>query len=527
MATRQYIGARYVPKFYQNSVDGSTQWESNVVYEPLMYVTLTNGHMYISKKQVPATVGSPVNNIDYWLDIGSYNGFIEQLQNEIDDINNVTIPAVQGSVALKQDITDNNLTTTDKTIVGAINELANGKQDKTDNTLTTTDKTVVGAINELDSDKQDKTDNTLTTTDKTVVGAINELNTGVQTLTNVTNDIAYTKLNGRRIVILTDSYGQAPTGETFYDQLLATYPEFVDQDNIFMFAYGGAGFVSSGNIYEWEKLFFDSNDYQNVTNRDTITDFYVLGGCNDAGENVSQANINTNAISLMTLIKSNFPNARVYCGFIGFSQNTAKIGYFTTMNTIYNQLVRYGYIPLGMGQNWFHFTGFLTDTVHPNSAGARLIMSGLVCAIYHTENSTPNYPTTVTKTASGLIALANNSPNPTIKTYKNGNIVGLYTENSIYMTFSSAQTIALNGTMYDLFDIGSSFIEGGNEWTNEQLVFAQIYDGTSNHNCFAYVKFYNNKLQVKFYPTDPADGSLSATSITIGRFNFVSNTALM
>lgn len=123
MATRQYIGARYVPKFYQNSVDGSTQWESNVVYEPLMYVTLTNGHMYISKKQVPATVGSPVNNIDYWLDIGSYNGFIEQLQNEIDDINNVTIPDVQASVALKQDITDNNLNTTDKTVVGAINEL--------------------------------------------------------------------------------------------------------------------------------------------------------------------------------------------------------------------------------------------------------------------------------------------------------------------------------------------------------------------------------------------------------------------
>ena len=86
MATRQYIGARYVPKFYQNSVDGSTQWESNVVYEPLIYVTLTNGHMYISKKQVPATVGSPASNIDYWLDIGSYNGFIDELQSQIDDL---------------------------------------------------------------------------------------------------------------------------------------------------------------------------------------------------------------------------------------------------------------------------------------------------------------------------------------------------------------------------------------------------------------------------------------------------------
>ena len=152
MATRQYIGARYVPKFYQNSVDGSAQWESNIVYEPLTFVTLTNSHMYISKKQIPATVGSPVSNIEYWLDVGSYNGFIEELQDEIDTINNTTIPAIQDAVALKQNITDNNLETVAKTIVGAINELNTGKQDKTDNTLDTTSKTVVGAINELNGE---------------------------------------------------------------------------------------------------------------------------------------------------------------------------------------------------------------------------------------------------------------------------------------------------------------------------------------------------------------------------------------
>ena len=89
MATRQYIGARYVPKFYENSVDGSTQWEANVVYEPLIYVTLANGHMYISKKQVPATVGTPASNAQYWLDVGSYNGIIEELQAEIQELTNV------------------------------------------------------------------------------------------------------------------------------------------------------------------------------------------------------------------------------------------------------------------------------------------------------------------------------------------------------------------------------------------------------------------------------------------------------
>lgn len=50
-------------------------------------------------------------------------------------------------------------------------------QVKTDNNLQTTAKTVVGAINEVNSNKQNSTDNSLATTSKTVVGAINELNT--------------------------------------------------------------------------------------------------------------------------------------------------------------------------------------------------------------------------------------------------------------------------------------------------------------------------------------------------------------
>lgn len=62
---------------------------------------------------------------------------------------------------------------------GQIEQIKSDKQDKTDNSLTTTSKTVVGAINEVNSglgNKQDKSDNTLTTTSKTIVGAINEIN---------------------------------------------------------------------------------------------------------------------------------------------------------------------------------------------------------------------------------------------------------------------------------------------------------------------------------------------------------------
>ena len=86
MATRQYIGARYVPKFYENS-DGTAAWRSGVIYEPLTIVTY-NGNSYTSKKVVPATIGDPSSNPAYWVATGVYNEQIESLTESLDDINN-------------------------------------------------------------------------------------------------------------------------------------------------------------------------------------------------------------------------------------------------------------------------------------------------------------------------------------------------------------------------------------------------------------------------------------------------------
>lgn len=87
MATRQYIGARYVTKVYENSLDpSSAEWESNVTYEPLTLVTYNNSS-YLSKKEVPANIGNPAANPTYWTQTGFYNGQISVLQSQIDAIN--------------------------------------------------------------------------------------------------------------------------------------------------------------------------------------------------------------------------------------------------------------------------------------------------------------------------------------------------------------------------------------------------------------------------------------------------------
>ena len=82
MAVLQYIGARYVPKFYENPDDQSNDWKAGQVYEPLTIVTYNNDS-YTSKKEVQDTVGDPASNPDYWALTGQYNASIIAINNTI------------------------------------------------------------------------------------------------------------------------------------------------------------------------------------------------------------------------------------------------------------------------------------------------------------------------------------------------------------------------------------------------------------------------------------------------------------
>lgn len=95
MATRQYIGARYVPKFYENSL-GTAEWQAGVMYEPLTIVTY-NGNSYTSKRNVPANVGAPNENTFYWVSTGNFNEQLQELTNKFNALPTVN-PADFGAV---------------------------------------------------------------------------------------------------------------------------------------------------------------------------------------------------------------------------------------------------------------------------------------------------------------------------------------------------------------------------------------------------------------------------------------------
>lgn len=84
MAVRQYIGARYVPMFYENS-DNNSDWRDGVEYEPLTIVSY-NGNSYTSKRKVPSTIGNPSANPRYWQVTGVFNIQIQEILNKLQNI---------------------------------------------------------------------------------------------------------------------------------------------------------------------------------------------------------------------------------------------------------------------------------------------------------------------------------------------------------------------------------------------------------------------------------------------------------
>ena len=79
MAIRQYVGARYVPRF-------TGLYDATQIYDALDVVDNGSGTSYIAKKTVPA--GTPLTDTEYWFVYGATSGAILDLQNRMTNAEN-------------------------------------------------------------------------------------------------------------------------------------------------------------------------------------------------------------------------------------------------------------------------------------------------------------------------------------------------------------------------------------------------------------------------------------------------------
>lgn len=90
---KEYVGARYVPKFMGT-------YDATQIYEALCVVDNGLGTSYITK--IPTPAGTPLTDTDHWAIYGASSGAIINLQNQIDHIEDVEIPAITSDISNAQ-----------------------------------------------------------------------------------------------------------------------------------------------------------------------------------------------------------------------------------------------------------------------------------------------------------------------------------------------------------------------------------------------------------------------------------------
>ena len=222
---RQYVGARYVPKF-ANPVE----WASNTSYEALTIVTFNNAS-YTSKVPVPPTVGNPANNPQYWALTGNYNAQVEQYRQETETVsNNLTTEITNRKYAdttLQGQITTEitNRENADTTLQGQITtEITNRKN---------ADTTLQGQIT-TEITNREKADTTLQ-------NQITKQQTEYENLTNHLTSIANSAIS--------------PTFVTSTSQMTDTSKVYVLTTDSHIYAYINGGMHDTGIVYNMDSAF--------------------------------------------------------------------------------------------------------------------------------------------------------------------------------------------------------------------------------------------------------------------------------
>ena len=296
---RQYIGARYVPRF-------TGLYDVTQEYEALDVVDNGSGTSYIAKKPTPA--GTPLTDTNYWFLYGSTSGAIVDLQQQINDMNDGTVP---GSLQ-------------------------------------------------------------------------SQINSNASDIQNLTDEVEL--IEGGITVTVADSYGTVTTPNWGYYLASAMG---IDNANFVNLAQSGAGFYN-GEFLNLITPGVNPNSIPASIDRTKVTRIIVAGGFNDRNFDPESG-----ISAFMNYAKTQYPNAKVYIGFIGWSFNEYYVSAFAQNVAFikYTQCAKYGAIYLNGSEDIMHNRSFFVaetpapelseqySYVHPNANGCQAIGLYLANAI--------------------------------------------------------------------------------------------------------------------------------------------------
>ena len=216
-------------------------------------------------------------------------------------------------------------------------------------------------------------------------GAITTINTvdipaiqnDIQSLSDDLDDLSVTVGLKKRIVVITDSYGNSHGGASPFTSPLQTYLGLTN-DDYFAYAEGSLGFNQAGLAGHTavQLLTLHAGD---ITDHDTITHvIFVLGGNDIDNQTGLESAMNT----CFSYVRSTYKNAKIVVAY-SYNQLTKVPSYVVKYEKCIANYIKYcnkldavwveNYPYIMHNANYFY-----TDGVHPNNDGGEALARGLV-----------------------------------------------------------------------------------------------------------------------------------------------------
>lgn len=265
---------------------------------------------------------------------------------------------------------------------------------------------------------------------------LNTTNTNLDALSN-----KVTKLHHKGYIFIGDSYtqGYSPDGNisnTFVNQIINN----LKITDVKISANGGASFANSDNNF----LTLLKNI--NVTDKNSITNIVVFGGYNDYSWN--KTDITTGMTNFFNYAKTNYPNAIISIGYVGFCTDSSTYNKRADSVSIYNEVSGH------LGGNYLsgceyilHNTNEMSsDGIHPNITGHKMLASYCTTALMNGSCNPTSTESVSLVPAEGWTV---DRPNNFI-VIKNGGVLTLQIDRNTFrhaaFTFKGDETRYLIGT---------------------------------------------------------------------------------
>lgn len=265
---------------------------------------------------------------------------------------------------------------------------------------------------------------------------LNTTNTNLDALSN-----RVTKLHHKGYIFIGDSYmqGYSPDGNisnTFVNQIINN----LKITDVKISANGGASFANSDNNFLTLLKNID------VTDKNSITNIVVFGGYNDYSW--SKTDIITGMTNFFNYAKTNYPNAIISIGYVGFCTDSSTYNKRADSVSIYNEVSgQLGGNYLSGCEYILHNTNEMSsDGKHPNITGHKMLASYCTTALMNGSCNPTSTESVSLVPAEGWTV---DRPNNFI-VIKNGGVLTLQIDKNTFrhaaFTFKGDETRYLIGT---------------------------------------------------------------------------------